>query len=129
MNEVKELTRAELEVMQILWQSPQGAFVADIIERMPAPKPAYNTTSTIIRILEGKGFVAHEAFGRAHRYHPLVDKPTYTRSYMRGVMRHFFDNSPGQLLSFFLEHDKENLTPKQVEKLQKIVGQIRSEKK
>ncbi len=127
MEELKELTRAELEVMQILWQCSQGAFVAEIIERMPAPKPAYSTTSTIIRILERKGVVGHTAFGRSHRYHPLVDKPTYTRSYMQGVMHHFFDNSPGQMLNFF--SDTMKLSPRQEEKLRKIVAQINANEK
>lgn len=114
-----ELTRAELEVMKVLWAMPEGAFVGELIELMPEPKPAYTTASTIIRILERKGVVGHTAFGRSHRYRPLIDKPTYTRSYMKGVMHHFFDNSPGQMLSFFVEHQE--LSPKQLRQLQKIV--------
>lgn len=117
----QELTRAELEVMKILWALPEGAFVAEIIDRLPDPRPAVTTISTIVRILERKGIVGHTAFGRSHRYHPLVDKPTYTRTMMRGVMNHFFDNSPGQMLSFFVEH--ENLSPEQLEDLQKIIDQ------
>ncbi len=125
MKSQQELTRAELEVMKILWQCPQGAFVSELIDRMPAPKPAYNTVSTIIRILERKGIVGHTAIP-SHRYHPLIDKPTYTRSAMQGMMHHFFDNSPGAMLSFFL--DNENLTLDQIEQLRKMVDKIGIEK-
>lgn len=101
----KELTRAELEVMQILWRL-EAAFVGEIIDAMEGPKPAYNTVSTIVRILEQKGFVAHDAFGRSHRYHPLINKERYTHNYMRGVVQNFFDNSPAQMLSFFAAREE-----------------------
>ena len=69
MKELKELTRAEDQVMQILWQLEKG-FVKDIIEHMPDPKPAYNTVSTIVRILETKRFIGHKAYGKTHEYYP-----------------------------------------------------------
>lgn len=75
---MRELTRAEEQVMQILWDLDK-AFVKEIVEKFADPKPAYNTVSTIIRILQEKGFVDHETFGKSHRYFPLVDKETYTR--------------------------------------------------
>ena len=83
MNNTKtqELTRAELEIMQILWRVERG-FVNDILESMPEPKPAYNTVSTIVRILEKKGFVAHKAFGKSHEYYPLISRTEYTSSFM-----------------------------------------------
>ena len=70
---MKELTKAEEQVMQILWKIEKG-FVKDIIDSMPKPKPAYNTVSTIVRILEKKGFVGHNAYGKTHEYYPLVSK-------------------------------------------------------
>ncbi len=76
---MRELTKAEEQVMQILWEIEQG-FVKDILEKMTAPKPAYNTVSTIIRILERKGFVQHKAYGKSHKYFPIVSKDQY-RSY------------------------------------------------
>ena len=76
----KELTKAELEVMQILWKLKK-AFVGDILDRMVEPKPAYNTVSTVVRLLEKKGVVGHESFGKSHRYYPLVDKETYEAEY------------------------------------------------
>ena len=113
----QELTRAELEIMQILW-ARGGGFVNEIREDMPEPKPAYNTVSTIVRILEKKGVVAHEAFGKSHRYYPLVSKEEYTQRFMRNVMGNFFDNSVTQLFSFLTA--KENLSATEVEEIAEI---------
>ena len=86
---MKELTKAEEQVMQLLWKK-EKAFVKELIEQMPDPKPAYNTVSTIVRILEKKGFVAYEAFGKTHRYFPLISKKEYTRKYMKNFMKGYF---------------------------------------
>ena len=101
MNSTKtqELTRAELEIMQILWQLDKG-FVNDILEAMPTPKPAYNTVSTIVRILEKKGFVAHRAYGKSHEYYPLISRTEYTSSFMTSVVNNFFGGSIGNMVSF-----------------------------
>lgn len=100
----QELTRAELEIMQILWRLEKG-FVNDILEAMPAPKPAYNTVSTIVRILEKKGFVEHRAYGKSHEYYPLISRTEYTSSFMASVVNNFFGGSIGNMVSF-LSHDK-----------------------
>ncbi|MBR7182500.1 MAG: BlaI/MecI/CopY family transcriptional regulator [Alistipes sp.] len=100
----QELTRAELEIMQILWQKEKG-FVNDILESFPQPKPAYNTVSTIVRILEKKGFVSHRAFGKSHEYYPIVSKAEYTSGLMTNVLNSFFGGSVGNMVSF-LSHDK-----------------------
>lgn len=97
--EIKELTRAELEIMQILWQIERG-FVNNILEIMPDPKPAYNTVSTIVRILEKKGFVAHKSFGKSHEYYPIVDRQSYTKGFMNNVLDNFFGGSVGNMVSF-----------------------------
>lgn len=97
---MKELTRAEEQIMHVLWFLGR-AYVKDIIERLPEPKPAYNTVSTIVRILEKKGFVGHEAFGKTHLYRPLVAKEDYTQAFLRGFVRDYFDNSYQDLVSFF----------------------------
>lgn len=105
MKELKELTRAEEQIMQELWELDK-AFVKDIIDRLPNPKPAYNTVSTIVRILETKGFVGHETFGKSHRYYPLVSKEEY-RTFATGKLLHgYFNNSARNMLSFFLEEQK-----------------------
>jgi len=108
MKELKELTRAEEQIMQELWEL-EKAFVRDIIDRLPEPKPAYNTISTIIRILETKGFVGHETFGKSHRYYPVISKEEY-RSFAAGkLLSGYFDNSAESILSYFLEKSKLNL--------------------
>ncbi len=70
------LTKAEEQVMQILWEEKEG-FVKELLQKFPDPKPAYNTVSTIIRILEKKGFVDHKSFGKSHQYYPLVSREQY----------------------------------------------------
>ena len=106
---MKELTKAEEQVMQLLWKL-EKAFVKDIIEQMPIPKPAYNTVSTIIRILEKKGFVGHNAYGKTHEYFPLISRKDYTRSYMKNFMRNYFSGSFQEMVSFFAKEDKMSLS-------------------
>ncbi len=115
----RELTRAEEQIMQILWKLKK-AFVKDIIKQMPDPKPAYNTVSTIVRILEKKGFVGYEAFGKTHRYFPLISKKEYTRSYMKNFMKNYFSNSFKEMVSFFARED--NMSVSDLEELMKEVG-------
>lgn len=101
---MKSLTKAEEEVMQVLWR--RGAsFVKEIIPDLPNPKTAYNTVSTIVRILEDKGFVAHETFGRAHRYYPLVAKTHYRKQVFKELFSKYFDGSYQQLASFFTKEE------------------------
>lgn len=105
---MKELTKAEEEIMQVLWQL-DAAFVKDIIRKLPKPKPAYNTVSTVVRILEQKGFVGHEIHGKSHKYHPLITKEAYTRSFMKGFVKRYFGGSYQQMVSFFTKEDKLSL--------------------
>jgi BlaI family penicillinase repressor len=102
---MKELTKAEEEIMQVLWQL-DSAFVKDIITKLPKPKPAYNTVSTIVRILQQKGFVGHEIHGKSHKYHPLITKEGYTKSFMKGFVKRYFSGSYQQMVSFFTKADK-----------------------
>jgi len=97
---MKQLTKSEEQIMHVLWSLKQ-AYVKDIIERLPDPKPAYNTVSTIVRILEKKGFVGHQAFGKTHRYHPLIAKEDYTQAFLKSFVRNYFDDSYQELVSFF----------------------------
>lgn len=115
----KELTKAEEQVMQILWKL-EKAFVKDLLEKIPDPKPAYNTVSTIIRILEKKGFVGHNAYGKTHEYFPLISKKEYTRSFFKNMMKNYFSNSYSEMVSFFAK--EENLSLDDLEDLVKEVG-------
>lgn len=124
---MKELTRAEEQIMQILWSIGSG-FVNDVLDRLPEPKPAYNTVSTIIRILERKGFVGYEAFGKSHRYHPLIGKKEYTRSFMKRFVGSYFGNSYKEMVSFFAQ--EENLSLEEMEDVRKFIqDQIRKKEK
>ena len=101
----RELTRAEEEVMQILWELGKG-FVKDLVERYREPKPAYNTVSTLIRILEQKGFVSHKAYGKTHEYYPLVSKDEYRKQFLNNMISDYFSGSFKQLVSFFAREEK-----------------------
>jgi len=114
MKNLKELTKAEDQVMQILWDL-KSCFVKDIIEQMPDPKPAYNTVSTIVRILETKGFVDHKAYGKTHEYFPLISKEKYTKFYLNNLLKGYFGGSFQNLVSFFAKENK--LDGKAIEKL------------
>lgn len=105
MKDLKELTKAEDQVMQILWSLQKG-FVKDIMEEMPNPKPAYNTVSTIVRILETKGFVDHKAYGKTHEYFPLITKEKYTKFYLNNLIKGYFNGSFQNLVSFFARENK-----------------------
>lgn len=116
--EIKELTKAELQIMQVMWKLGSG-FVNDIIEELPEPKPAYNTVSTIIRILEKKGVVSHNSFGKTFQYFPLIKREEYIERYMGGVLNSFFSDSLSNLVSFFSK--KENLSLEETDKILKIL--------
>lgn len=119
---MKELTKAEDQVMQLLWKLGK-AFVKDIIDAMPSPKPAYNTVSTIIRILETKGFVGHKAYGKTHEYYPLITKERYTKFYLNNMIRGYFDGSFNNLVSFFAKENKID-----VKDLEKLLKEIKDQK-
>ena len=105
---MNELTKAEEEIMQQLWELERG-FVREIIERLPEPKPAYTTVSTIVRILENKGFIDHEVFGKTHRYFPIVSKEAYRKFVTDKLMNGYFGNSVGEMVSFFVKEQQLDL--------------------
>jgi len=115
---MKELTKAEEQIMQVLWDIKKG-FVNDIMEKLPAPKPAYNTVSTIVRILEKKGFVGHTAYGKTHEYNTLVSKDKYTKGFLSGFVENYFSNSYQKMVSFFSKH--EDLSVIEMEEIIKIL--------
>ncbi len=95
-----QLTKAEEQVMQILWDLGEG-LVKDIRDHFDDPKPARNTVSTVVRVLEKKGFIGHRAFSNVHLYFPLVSKKEYSKSQLFGLMESYFDNSFPAMASFF----------------------------
>ncbi|MCD4795284.1 MAG: BlaI/MecI/CopY family transcriptional regulator [Bacteroidales bacterium] len=123
---MKELTKSEEQIMHILWQINEG-FVKDIIGHFPDPKPAYNTVSTIIRILENKKFIDHKAYGRTYQYFPVISKQDYTTKFMKKFMKNYFSGSFRQMLSFF--SSEEELSINELEKLKKEMDLIIQKKK
>jgi predicted transcriptional regulator len=123
---MNELTKAEEQIMQILWEK-EKAFVKDIIDEMPKPKPAYNTVSTIIRTLERKKFVDHKSYGKSHQYFPIVKKNEYTKLFMKRVISNYFDNSFQQMVSFFSKEKDMNI--KEVDEAIKLMQEIKKQKK
>ena len=122
---MKELTKAEDQIMQILWTLEKG-FVKDIVEQMPDPKPAYNTVSTIVRILEKKGFIGYKAYGKTHEYFPLVHKEKYTRFYLNNMVKGYFDGSVQNLVSFFAKENKLNV--QDIDELMKQLEELKNKK-
>ena len=123
---MKELTKAEEQVMQVLWSIGSG-FANEIMAAFPEPKPAYNTVLTVIRILEKKGFVTHETFCKANRYTPTVSKEEYSERFLGSVVERYFNNSYLDLVSAFAK--KENFSLEELEALRKMIDDaIDSEK-
>jgi BlaI family penicillinase repressor len=122
--EIRTLTRAEEEIMRILWQLKK-AFVKDILAEMPEPKPAYNTVSTIIRILEKKEVVGYNAYGKTHEYFPLISEEEYKRYEMKQLMVNYFDNSLPNLVSFFVKDN--DLKTKDLDEIMKLINDHKNE--
>ncbi|MEZ5015265.1 MAG: BlaI/MecI/CopY family transcriptional regulator [Chitinophagales bacterium] len=114
---MKELTKAEEQVMQILWGLGKG-FIKDILAEMPKPKPAYTTVSTIVRILEQKGFVLYTVYGKTHEYYPAISRDAYKRFRTKGLLQDYFSGSVKNLVSFFAE--KEKLSVKELDEIMQI---------
>lgn len=115
---MKQLTRAEEEIMQVLWDL-QRANVKSIIEQLPKPKPAYNTVSTIVRILETKGFVDYEKQGKAHIYFPLIKKQDYSNQSLHTLVDNYFQGSFKSMVSFFVKKNDVDL-----QDLEKVLNEI-----
>lgn len=122
---MKELTKAEEQVMQILWEIEKG-FVKDLISQMEEPKPAYNTVSTIVRILETKGFIGHKEYGKSHRYFPLIKKKDYSRERMNEMVKNYFGDSASQVVSFFTKQKKMNI--READEIIKLLEDLKSKK-
>ena len=115
--ETKELTRAEEQVMQYLWELEKG-FLKDIVNKFPDPMPAYTTVSTVIRVLVKKGFVGYTAYGKTHEYHPLLTKKNYFRSRLKPIISNYFAGSPATFASYFA-HDQLNLS--ELEEIRQLI--------
>jgi predicted transcriptional regulator len=118
MKQITTLTKAEEQIMQELWELGEGN-VNDIIDRLPEPKPAYNTVSTIVRILEKKSFVDHKSKGRGYIYFPMIDRETYSQFTAQKLAESYFEGSFKNMVSFFVKQEKVGL-----EELQEIINKL-----
>ncbi|MBL7825182.1 MAG: BlaI/MecI/CopY family transcriptional regulator [Saprospiraceae bacterium] len=117
---MQKLTKAEEEVMQHLWEVQRGT-VSDLLERFPEPRPPHSTISSVVRILEKKGFVGHKAYGKTYEYFPLIDRETYGKRSLGDVLRDYFDGSVSRLVSHLAESEK--LSATDIENLKKLLDQ------
>lgn len=122
-DKMKPLTKAEEEIMQVLWQLGK-ANVKQVIEELPKPKPAYNTVSTIVRILESKGFVDYEKQGKGHVYFPLIKKQDYSNQSLTTLMDNYFQGSFKSMVSFFMKKNDISLN-----ELEAVLKEIDKEEK
>lgn len=119
----KQLTKAEEQIMQVLWKL-KTASVKEVIEQLPKPEPAYNTVSTIIRILETKAFVGHKAKGRGYEYFPLIEKTEYSNESLHKIMDGYFGGSFKSMVSFFMKENKMD-----IQELEGILKEVNKNKK
>jgi len=120
------LTRVEEQIMALLWEK-RRAFVNELIEMMPEPKPAYSTVSTTIRILERKGFVSHKKLGRTFQYFPVVSQDQYLSNSLTRLSSMFFQNSYANVVSFFAEQGK--LRKKDIEEIEGLLHTLKRKKR
>ena len=118
----KQLTKAEEQIMQVLWDL-KIASVKEVIEKLPTPKPAYNTVSTIIRILETKEFVGHQAKGRGYVYFPLIEKTDYSNQSLHKLMNGYFGGSFKSMVSFFVKENEMDIS-----ELESILKEVNKKK-
>ena len=118
----KNLTKADEQLMQVLW-SLEEATVQEIIDHLPKPKPAYNTVSTIIRILESKKFVDHKAKGRSYKYYPIIKKTDYTSQTLNKIVDGYFEGSFKNMVSFFVKKNDIDLN-----ELEEIIQKLNNSK-
>lgn len=119
----KRLTKAEEEIMLVLWKLKE-ATIREVINKLDDPKIPYTTVSTVVRVLEKKEIVGHRAVGTTYLYHPMVEKKDYLKGYLTGIVSNYFDGSFSSLAAFFAKENDLDLS-----ELQNLMGEIESELK
>ena len=123
---MKELTKAQEEILLILWEIKEGA-VSDVLKKLKDPKPAYNTVATVIGVLEKKDYVGHKKFGKTKVYYPLIPKKEYARSFLKEAVKGYFNGSIKTIVQYFLIDNE--LSIKELEELRIMVEKEIKEKK
>ncbi len=117
---MEQLTKREEEIMMILWRLKKG-FVKDVIAELPKPKPPYNTISSVVRILEKKGFLTHKAYGKTHEYYPAISKKEYKKYTFKNFLKDYFENSYENVVSFIV--NEKDISDKEIKEIKEIIDQ------
>lgn len=124
---MKEITKAQEEVMKALWEIKDGA-VSDVLEVLPEPKPAYNTVATVIKVLEKKGYIAHKTYGKTNVYFPAIEKKEYAQYVLKETFKGLFNGSLNQMVSFFVKNKEVGLS--ELEEIKQMLEEeIKKQKK
>ena len=115
---MEQLTQTEERIMQIIWRL-NSAFVKDVIAELPDPKPPYNTISSVVRILEQKGYLTHKAYGKTYEYHPIIQKKDYSKLTIKNLLSNYFEGSYKSLMSFIV--NEEPLTQEQILEIEQLI--------
>jgi BlaI family transcriptional regulator, penicillinase repressor len=115
---MEPLSHSEENIMRILWELGEGV-IHDIIEKLPEPKPPYTTVSSVVRLLEKKDFVDHKAYGKTHVYFPAISREQYARRSFSDLMKHYFEGSPKNIVSFIVQENA--LKPEEVNELKQLI--------
>lgn len=118
---MKQLTEREEAIMRMIWDRGP-LFVREIIDLMPEPKPHFNTVSTFVRILEEKGFVGHNAFGKSHQYFARVSEDEYNRRTVKDIMERYFNNSAARLVSTLVEDEEISLS-----EIEELINRVKNQ--
>jgi BlaI family transcriptional regulator, penicillinase repressor len=121
-----ELTKAEDEIMQILWKIEKG-FVKDILDHFDDPRPAYTTVATFMKILEKKGYVTFKPYGKAYQYYPLISKEDYSNVHVNSIFKRYFKNSIKDVVSFFTDNNKVSVSD--IDNAIKLLNELKNNKK
>lgn len=122
-----EITKAQEEILRVLWEIEEGV-VSDVIAELPDPKPAYNTVSTVIRVLEKKNYVTHKTYGKTHVYYPIIGKKEYAQHVLKDSLKSFFNGSLKQAVSFFV--NQKDASVAELEELKQLIEtEIENQKK
>jgi len=124
---MKEITKAQEEILKALWQVNNGA-VSDVLDILPDPKPAYNTVATVIKVLESKGYIAHKTYGKTNVYYPAISKNEYAQFVLKETFKGLFNGSLNQMMSCFVKN--KDLSLQELEELKQLLEtEIEKQKK
>ncbi|WP_330442654.1 BlaI/MecI/CopY family transcriptional regulator [Flavobacterium sp. C4GT6] len=121
-----QLTKTEEQVMELLWKQ-EKAFMKDLMDEFPDPKPAPTTLATLLKRMTDKGFVGYKEYGKSREYFPMVKKTDYFSKQVNGIIKNFFNNSASQFASFFTKET--NMSTKELEELKAIIDKEIAKKK